>query len=172
MPFLRRRGNMASETDIRRHATFNVPRPSNDDGDDDDYEAAPSSSSAAQPVVAGDSYSLSQPDTHQSEPPEPSPEPPTSEPERQNKRRPFSILRYRNASDSQLSLRAKQQAEAPPPVPRRTSSLSVLLTPKSQLLLTECLSTRHHYNCSYQRYRRPEKSGITYEFGRKVSPVQ
>ncbi|KID89085.1 guanyl-nucleotide exchange factor [Metarhizium guizhouense ARSEF 977] len=109
---------MASETDIRRHATFNVPRPSDDDGDDDDYEAAPSSSSAAQPVVAGDSYSLSQPDTHQSEPPEHSPEPPTSESERQNKRRPFSILRYRNASDSQLSLRAKKQAEAPPPVPR------------------------------------------------------
>ncbi len=31
----------------------------------------------------------------------------------------FSILRFRNASDSQLSLRAKQQAEKPPPIPRR-----------------------------------------------------
>lgn len=37
------------------------------------------------------------------------------------KHRRFSILRFRNASDSQLSLRAKQQAEKPPPVPRRVS---------------------------------------------------
>ncbi|KND88506.1 Protein transport protein sec73, partial [Tolypocladium ophioglossoides CBS 100239] len=35
-----------------------------------------------------------------------------------NKHRRFSVLRFRNASDSQLSLRAKQQAEKPPPVPR------------------------------------------------------
>ncbi|EXF83442.1 Sec7 domain-containing protein [Colletotrichum fioriniae PJ7] len=34
------------------------------------------------------------------------------------KHRRFSILRFRNASDSQLSVRAKQQAEKPPPVPR------------------------------------------------------
>ncbi|KAG7118326.1 Arf guanine nucleotide exchange factor sec74 like protein [Verticillium longisporum] len=34
------------------------------------------------------------------------------------KHRRFSILRFRNASDSQLSLRAKQQAEKPPPMPR------------------------------------------------------
>ncbi|KAG6101732.1 hypothetical protein E4U14_006787 [Claviceps sp. LM454 group G7] len=32
--------------------------------------------------------------------------------------RRFSIMRYRNASDSQLSLRARQQAERPPPIPR------------------------------------------------------
>lgn len=38
-----------------------------------------------------------------------------------SKHRRFSVLRFRNASDSQLSLRAKQQAEKPPPVPRRTS---------------------------------------------------
>ncbi len=42
------------------------------------------------------------------------------------KHRRFSMLRFRNASDSQLSARAKQQAQAlalaekPPPVPRRT----------------------------------------------------
>ncbi|OHE92429.1 Sec7 domain-containing protein [Colletotrichum orchidophilum] len=34
------------------------------------------------------------------------------------KHRRFSILRFRNASDSQLSVRAKQQAEKPPPIPR------------------------------------------------------
>lgn len=33
--------------------------------------------------------------------------------------RRFSLLRFRNASDSQLSVRAKQQAERPPPVPVR-----------------------------------------------------
>lgn len=43
------------------------------------------------------------------------------------KHRRFSMLRFRNASDSQLSTRAKQQAaaaaEKPPPIPRRTSRL-------------------------------------------------
>lgn len=38
--------------------------------------------------------------------------------------RRFSIMRYRNASDSQLSLRARQQAERPPPIPRRMSQAS------------------------------------------------
>jgi hypothetical protein len=36
-------------------------------------------------------------------------------------------LRFRNASDSQLSLRAKQQSEKPPPVPRRNTPLSTIL---------------------------------------------
>ncbi|KAL6862359.1 guanine nucleotide exchange factor [Trichoderma novae-zelandiae] len=35
-----------------------------------------------------------------------------------SKHRRFSVLRFRNASDSQLSLRVKQAAEKPPPVPR------------------------------------------------------
>ncbi|ESU07263.1 hypothetical protein FGSG_01899 [Fusarium graminearum PH-1] len=35
-----------------------------------------------------------------------------------NKHHRFSVLRFRNASDSQLSLRAKQQSEKTPPVPR------------------------------------------------------
>lgn len=35
----------------------------------------------------------------------------------ETKYRRFSMLRFRNASDSQLSIRAKQQAETPPPLP-------------------------------------------------------
>lgn len=115
MPFLRRRGNMASETDIRRHTPFGSTAAAADDD-----EPVLSISSRSQSMVPEDSYSLSQQETHQSEPPEHSPEPSASETEqRQNKFRRFSILRYRNASDSQLSLRAKQQAETPPPIPRR-----------------------------------------------------
>lgn len=50
-----------------------------------------------------------------------------------NKHRRFSVLRFRNASDSQLSLRAKQQAEKPPPVPRRTYTSPVPLLAVSAL---------------------------------------
>lgn len=38
--------------------------------------------------------------------------------EESTKHRRFSLLKFRNASDSQLSVRARQQAEAPPPLPR------------------------------------------------------
>lgn len=45
-----------------------------------------------------------------------------------NKHHRFSVLRFRNASDSQLSLRAKQQSEKTPPVPRRKSSCILFIT--------------------------------------------
>ncbi|KAK2612916.1 hypothetical protein QQS21_001027 [Conoideocrella luteorostrata] len=114
MPFLRRRGNVASETDMRRHTLFNTPRASLTDED----ASVPSDPSVSRSTAPENAVSLSQQPTHDSEPPEHSLEQYADDLERQNKFRRFSILRYRNASDSQLSLRAKQQAETPPPVPR------------------------------------------------------
>ncbi|KAM5356375.1 hypothetical protein ACJ41O_003021 [Fusarium nematophilum] len=112
MPFLRRRGNMASETDMRRHTIFASstsgdlppPLPSQPEHtDDDDAGGEPI---GLQPThESSNARSESRPDT-----------PPIQE--ENNKHRRFSVLRFRNASDSQLSLRAKQQAEKPPPVPR------------------------------------------------------
>ncbi|TWU74718.1 hypothetical protein ED733_005268 [Metarhizium rileyi] len=151
MPFLRLRGNMASETDIRRHATFNVPRPfdENDENDNGD-EAVPSSSPASQSMPRGDSNLLSQAETRQSEPPEHTPEPPTSEPAQlQNKFRRFSILRYRNASDSQLSLRAKQQAEATPPVPRPPAIITT--APTSDVTGPKKVSSRMSLAAKFRR---------------------
>lgn len=115
MPFLRRRGNVASETDMRRHTLFNAPRTSFNDED----APVPLEPSMHQPTVPEEFVTLSQQVTHDSESPEHSSEQSLTDLERQNKFRRFSILKYRNASDSQLSLRAKQQAETPPPVPRR-----------------------------------------------------
>ncbi|KJZ75667.1 hypothetical protein HIM_04824 [Hirsutella minnesotensis 3608] len=137
MPLLRRRGNMASETDMRR-LTDLAPSVS------DDHDGA----NRADDHVGVDNASSPTPTPS---PPSPSPLPqqqrlqrrrqqsiplpgdaslqplnhdaahhtdvPSVEPDSQKQRR-FSVLRFRNASDSQLSLRAKQQAEKPPPVPR------------------------------------------------------
>ncbi|KAK2017911.1 Sec7 domain-containing protein [Colletotrichum eremochloae] len=49
------------------------------------------------------------------------------------KHRRFSILRFRNASDSQLSLRVKQQAEKPPPVPRPPEIITTAPTLELQI---------------------------------------
>jgi hypothetical protein len=125
---------MASETDIRRHKTFSALRPSGEEEEDGDGdEHALSTSSALAAAAPEDFPPLSQQESHRSEPPERAsyhaPEPSTNEAEqRNNKFRRFSILRYRNASDSQLSLRAKQQAETPPPVPRRVFLSTILLS--------------------------------------------
>ncbi|KAL7942999.1 guanine nucleotide exchange factor [Trichoderma barbatum] len=105
MPFLRRRGNMASETDMRRlTAAF---APASDDVPElplpqpQDEAAMPLSRPQSRESVS----SLDRPST-----------PPVQQ--QSNKHRRFSVLRFRNASDSQLSLRVKQAAEKPPPVPR------------------------------------------------------
>lgn len=107
MPLLRRRGNMPSETNMRRH---NHPHPSADDAGYDANSTPQSSHAIDDPAVSNDlqscASSASRPNT-----------PPVQEETSRHKR--FSVLRFRNASDSQLSLRAKQQAEKPPPVPRR-----------------------------------------------------
>ncbi|PFH60850.1 hypothetical protein XA68_10207 [Ophiocordyceps unilateralis] len=138
MPLLRRRGNMASETNMRRH-TAGAPRASGDDDADTTADAADlvrkntrNGSRAATPselpmlVRPQTQQRQRQPQTALSE--DTSPQPPDREAEfvplnpdvepDANKHRRFSILRFRNASDPQLSLRAKQQAEKPPPLPR------------------------------------------------------
>lgn len=114
MPFLRRRGNLASETDIRRHSVFDTPRQSNDN----DENCPPSPSKPQMPSIEY-SNPLSQQLSHASEFPDSSAESTSMQTDSSSRFRRFSLLRYRNASDPQLSLRAKQQAEKPPPVPRR-----------------------------------------------------
>lgn len=124
MPFLRRRGNAASESDMRRRTQLaanasstaeDVPpvpvRPeqfANPDGvvPDDAQADSHGDSLSIQQSRASTASRASRPDT-----------PPVQE--QTSKHRRFSVLRFRNASDSQLSLRAKQHAEKPPPVPRR-----------------------------------------------------
>ncbi|KAL7813482.1 guanine nucleotide exchange factor [Trichoderma gracile] len=110
MPFLRRRGNMASETDMRRLTTAfapasddvpELPPPPPPPSQPDDEAADPQSRPQSRESVA----SLDRPST-----------PPVQQ--QSSKHRRFSVLRFRNASDSQLSLRVKQAAEKPPPVPR------------------------------------------------------
>ncbi|RSL76900.1 hypothetical protein BHE90_012368 [Fusarium euwallaceae] len=118
MPFLRRRGNMASETDIRRHTFFASstsgdlppPLPSQPEQTDDDDDGPNEQHVHPQPT---DESTNSRPDSR----PESRPDTPPIQ-EENSKHRRFSVLRFRNASDSQLSLRAKQQAEKPPPLPR------------------------------------------------------
>ena len=118
MPFLRRRGNTPNESNTKRDhlpaaddtgldAATSMPQPSNPADDADaDADAA---------IAASDDYrsrasSASRPQT-------PSVQEQVQEQSSRHKR--FSVLRFRNASDPQLSLRVKQQAEKPPPVPRR-----------------------------------------------------
>lgn len=119
MPFLRRRGHTPSESDLRRLQKKNPastsqdptppvppvpPVPAIQDPADD----------AASPNLQSRASSASQrPDT-----------PPVQEQSSRHKR--FSVLKFRNASDSQLSVRARQQAEKPPPIPRRTSNTTPL----------------------------------------------
>lgn len=80
-----------------------------------DYQLFKSESGSPSPVVQGTSSqelnrasSTSRPDDL---------------PDQENQVEPkrFSILRFRNASDSQLSLRMKQTAENIPPLPQRKS---------------------------------------------------
>ncbi|KAL7787691.1 guanine nucleotide exchange factor [Trichoderma afarasin] len=106
MPFLRRRGNMASETDMRRLTTAFAP------ASDDVPELPPPPQPEDEAAMP-----LSRPQSRESGS---SLDRPTTPPVQQqsNKHRRFSVLRFRNASDSQLSLRVKQAAEKPPPVPR------------------------------------------------------
>ena len=177
MPFLRRRGNVASESDMRRHTLLDsvagpkksssrpsAPWPevpaaairnscdgnasggndgqtvnglgrSNGDGDSN----GPTNTTAITAATAidgtneistndgepigSDTRDSDQNDTTSSPTETINPvvtrsgSPPAHE--ETPKHRRFSVLRFRNASDSQLSLRAKQHAERPPPVPRR-----------------------------------------------------
>ncbi|KAM0438913.1 hypothetical protein ACHAPT_001674 [Fusarium lateritium] len=109
---------MASETDIRRHTFFASsasgdlppPLPSQPEHTDDDDDGPNEQHVRPQPT---DESTNSRPESR----PESRPDTPPIQ-EENSKHRRFSVLRFRNASDSQLSLRAKQQAEKPPPLPR------------------------------------------------------
>lgn len=108
MPFLRRRGNLASEPDTRQQD--NVAK----SGKDADMSTAAARSDGkttdlddqAAATTTRDS-TTSRPDTSHNH-------------DALSRQKRFSVLRFRNASDSQLSLKAKQQAEQLPPLPSST----------------------------------------------------
>ncbi|KAH8160833.1 hypothetical protein CIB48_g7416 [Xylaria polymorpha] len=137
MPFLRRRGVMASESDMRRHTTLFDPKSPADafpipqlpshrlengamsrDADSGTLSNDPTSglimglNPSPDAGVDADAARLSQSSYDRSESPPIQDETP--------RHRRFSMLRFRNASDSQLSTRWRQQqqaAEKPPPMP-------------------------------------------------------
>ncbi|KAL1842512.1 hypothetical protein VTJ49DRAFT_5118 [Mycothermus thermophilus] len=150
MPFLRRRGVMASESDMRRHSLFDAvplpkPPPPPQSGSTSDLPTLtsvaedPSSFSAAPPSppeLPRDSISVVS--THGGVPAivEPSEGRPSDGAESQavsdysHKQRRFSMLRFRNASDSHLAAKAKLHAAAqkPPPVPRPAVAPEIITT--------------------------------------------
>ncbi|KAI1288654.1 hypothetical protein F5Y03DRAFT_379567 [Xylaria venustula] len=141
MPFLRRRGVMASESDMRRHTTLFDPkvqadddflsplpvtqRPENGGASRDSDRAAKFSAPNLDLDPIQDAARVSQDSFDR-------PESPPIQEETPRHRR-FSMLRFRNASDSQLSTRMKQQqqAERPPPMPTPPSIITTAPTMKS-----------------------------------------
>jgi hypothetical protein len=132
MPFLRRRGVMASESDMRRHnqpdrpfATKQpLPRTESTSSLAEANDAVPI---PAPPATPPNDYPPSSTSSdHAVTPAEDNIDRPASPPllEETPKRRRFSMLRFRNASDTQLAAKAKQLAatEDVPPVPRRMFS--------------------------------------------------
>lgn len=147
MPFLRRRGNAGSESDMRRHTIFDTlpvppakgthPRP----GSATDLPVlvttpeetpVPLSSVPVSPVTpvtpvmptvdleATTSSNAPPPTGNEVAPVDHNSLSPSAPAETPKSKR-FSMLRFRNASDSQLAAKAKLQAasEKPPPLPRR-----------------------------------------------------
>ena len=141
MPFLRRRGDLASESDMRRRTQVDpdsilsqVASPSPPSNPAQPRQPSATSTVASDASEARDSHSVHEeaedhPSLHQSltsivDRPQ---TPPANDDA--GKQRRFSLLRFRNASDSQLSVRARQQAEKPPPVPIRREHSSLPLLP-------------------------------------------
>lgn len=143
MPFLRRRGVMASDTDMRRHTILvdpagpATPKPlsrktqsdallspdaivRNGEGTKDETSGGNGEGSKSSVDTVATSTSASMFPGRDSEDPYSRPESPPIQDESPKHRR-FSMLRFRNASDSQLSARLKQQqqAERVPPMPQR-----------------------------------------------------
>jgi hypothetical protein len=108
MPLLRRRGNAngPNESSISRPAALDVEPDAN--------PTLPLNHAGDDAVVTNDIQSRASSATTRPR------TPPIQEESNRHKR--FSVLRFRNASDSQLSLRARQQAEKPPPLPQRRST--------------------------------------------------
>lgn len=144
MPFLRRRGNAGSESDMRRHTIFDSlpvppakgthPRPGSatdlpvlvttpEEGEVPLSSLPVSPVTPVTPVMPTVDLEL----TVSSNAPQPTGDPvdhslsPSVPPAETPKSKRFSMLRFRNASDSQLAAKAKLQAasEKPPPLPRR-----------------------------------------------------
>ncbi|KAI1371485.1 hypothetical protein F4677DRAFT_307354 [Hypoxylon crocopeplum] len=141
MPFLRRRGVMASDSDMRRHTILVEPAPVTPKpllrkpqpgallspdatastgewaGDDVSHENGEGGKSSVDTVAT--SAAASTFPGRESEGPYDRPESPPIQ-EESPKHRRFSMLRFRNASDSQLSARLKQQqqSEKLPPMPQ------------------------------------------------------
>ncbi|KAI1462500.1 hypothetical protein F4805DRAFT_410966 [Annulohypoxylon moriforme] len=150
MPFLRRRGVNASDTDMRRHTILIDPAPmtpkplsrrpqpeamptpdvtakngeETTDGASGEHRDGNKSS-----VDTFATSSTSMFPSRESEDPYSRPESPPIQDESPKHRR-FSMLRFRNASDSQLSARLKQQqqAEKLPPMPQPPSIITTAPT--------------------------------------------
>ncbi|KAH9999255.1 hypothetical protein F4779DRAFT_162639 [Xylariaceae sp. FL0662B] len=176
MPFLRRRGVMASETDMRRHTTLfhpesvaakhlppksqfesflspdsaaagNNPDPNTEEGTRDGILGGngESNKTSTDTTAASTSASASVSPGKESQDPYDRPESPPIQDENPKHRR-FSMLRFRNASDSQLSTRLRQQqqqqqqqqAEKLPPMPQPPAiittapTMDLPLQPKKQ----------------------------------------
>ncbi|EGO60508.1 hypothetical protein NEUTE1DRAFT_75657 [Neurospora tetrasperma FGSC 2508] len=177
MPFLRRRGNVGSESDMRRHTILDslpVPpangthsRPGSatdlpvlvttpEDGE------VPLSSVSVSPVTPVTPATPVMPTvdlepTMSSTAPQPTGDPvdhslSPSAPAETPKSKRFSMLRFRNASDSQLAAKAKLQAasEKPPPLPRPPEIITT--APTLEPVVPK---------------RRPSRMGFSSRFGRK-----
>ncbi|KAI8958527.1 hypothetical protein F5Y11DRAFT_359932 [Daldinia sp. FL1419] len=143
MPFLRRKGVMASDTDMRRHTILvdsasTTPRQASRKGQPEALLSPDATAENGEGIGDGTlgngEESKSSVDTvatsattsmfpgRESEDPFSRPESPPIQDESPKHRR-FSMLRFRNASDSQLSARLKQQqqAEKLPPMPQPPS---------------------------------------------------
>ncbi|GKT95107.1 sec7 domain-containing protein [Colletotrichum tofieldiae] len=234
MPFLRRRGNVVSETDMRRHTILDTesvpqlpplplhfppqqpqpqqqqpPRPQSQQHQKQPFEPPPQEAPQSQsslPLSQGQlqeqqelqekeqgqhseepqvsaSALIQEPkstllavpaqsDGNPDEPAEENPDDPDARPdtppiqEETPKHRRFSILRFRNASDSQLSLRAKQQAEKPPLCLASNPAYFAKIT-----LLINSISTRNYHNCPYRRFPGPPKEAIPRATHRPVSTL-
>ncbi|KAI6448050.1 hypothetical protein MCOR16_009744 [Pyricularia oryzae] len=159
MPFLRRRGVIASESDMRRHAN------SDEVLSVDNQQPTPETTQLGEPTLPNSPPSTPPPDpdagtntipaTPTTTPPsETSPDagqpslqpipsinlPPRSQspplPDDASKQRRFSMLRFRNASDSQLATRARQQAQAEKRPPMPPISLSHQQQPPPEIIKT------------------------------------
>ncbi|KAM7217849.1 protein transport protein sec73 [Rhypophila decipiens] len=142
MPFLRRRGNMASESDMRRHTIIadnvadsneaisqptsshpspipehSVPVLSLPQEEAEDVKPPPSATTTEDDAMSSTSSHRARMSTGDV-PADRTLFPPVQD--QTNKYRRFSMLRFRNASDSQLAAKAKLHAagERPPPLPR------------------------------------------------------
>ena len=192
MPFLRRRGNAASESDMRRHSLLDplaAPAPK---------QPPPpfhSGSTTELPVVAEDLSASSIPPTSTDLPRdsisvastyggvpsiiEPSGPGSHAGSDYSNKHRRFSMLRFRNASDSQLAAKAKLHAAAqkPPPVPRRMCPAVTLpvaqprTTIPSRYTNTWNGSSRDHHHRPNLPPRWPPKEDVPDELHSAIAPV-